>query len=356
MAILRSFGLSAEHAAIVEANLLEADMRGVQTHGHHLLPLYEQRFDDGEVNQRPNVRLVSETRATVVFDGDYGPGQVAAHATMQAVIEKARGLGTAIGLTRNSTHLGAAAHFAIMALEHDMIGYAATNTRSVLFPFGGRSRVPGNNPIAYAVPAADERPLVLDMAMAMVANQRIMILSGLGHPIPPGLLLDSQGRPTTDLQAHLDGGAAVPIGGPKGSGLAQVVDAVAGVLSGGAFGTEVGARTDAGWPGGVGHVFQAIDVAAFMPVDEFKARMDRQIRQMHEAERAEGTERIYVAGEMEWERMDDARANGVPLLEGTLDGAQHACRAPRSIPARLAGRIAAPAAQTLSTLQAKGFA
>ena len=319
VAILRSFGLSAEHAAIVEANLLEADMRGVQTHGHHLLPLYEQRFDDGEVNQRPNVRLVSETRATVVFDGDYGPGQVAAHATMQAVIEKARGLGTAIGLTRNSTHLGAAAHFAIMALEHDMIGYAATNTRSVLFPFGGRSRVPGNNPIAYAVPAADERPLVLDMAMAMVANQRIMILSGLGHPIPPGLLLDSQGRPTTDLQAHLDGGAAVPIGGPKGSGLAQVVDAVAGVLSGGAFGTEVGARTDAGWPGGVGHVFQVLDVAAFMPVDEFKARMDRQIRQMHEAERAEGTERIYVAGEMEWERMDDARANGVPLLEGTLD-------------------------------------
>jgi len=312
--LLEAHGLSAAHAEIVEDNLLEADARGVRSHGHFVLPVYLQRLRAGQINPRPVVRIVRETPATLHVDGDRGPGAVAGRFTMQAVIAKAEHAGTAVGLARNSTHFGAAAHFAVMALAHDMIGYAATNAGPSMFPFGGRTHVVGNNPLAYAIPAGRERPLVLDMAMSTVANGRVAIARRLGEMVPLGWILDKHGQSSANPADLFDGGAGAPVGGPKGIGLAQVIDALAGVLAGAAFGPAV-ARGKPGEPlGAIGHVFQAIAIEAFMPVAEFKQRMDEQIRGFHAAERVDAAQRITVAGELEWERLDDARANGVLLL------------------------------------------
>ena len=311
--LLERHGLTPEHAEIMAANLVEADMRGVTSHGHWLLRRYSEWLDEGTMNPRPNVRVVRETAATVLVDGDFGPGHIAGALTMRAVIEKAREAGAATGITRRSRHFGAAAHFALMAVPHEMLGFATTNAGPTMFAFGGRERVVGNNPIAYAMPAGRERPLVLDMAMSVSANSRISIFERLGQQLPEGWALDNRGLPTTEPKAFADGGAGTPIGGPKGVGLAQVVDAVTGVLSGSGFGRSVG-RVD-GTDGAISHMFQATDIEAFMPVATFKARLDAQIEEFHTSSSAEGVGELLVAGELEWRAYDEAKAEGVALLE-----------------------------------------
>ena len=318
LALLEGLGLSADHAEILADNLIAADMRGVRTHGHVMLPKYCKEIGRGSTNVHAQPRIVSETPATVHVDGDRAPGAVAGHFTMQAVIEKARANGAATGFTKRSNHFGAAAHFAMMALPHRMIGFAATNAGPTMFPFGGRQRIVGNNPFAFAVPAARERPIVLDMAMSVSANSRVAIAERLGQQVPEGWILDRDGRPSTD-PADLAEGAGVSIGGPKGIGLSQVVDLLAGVLAGASFGPAVGRPQPDGSHGDTGHWFHAIDVAAFMPPDAFTALVDQQIGLFHNAPRVEGTSRIFVPGEIEWERFDDSRALGVPLLPFVVD-------------------------------------
>ena len=330
--LLERHGLTAEHAEIMAANLVEADMRGVTSHGHWLLRRYSGWLDEGEMNPRPNVRVVRETAATVLVDGDFGPGHIAGALTMRAVIDKAREAGTATGITRRSRHFGAAAHFALMAVPHDMVGFATTNAGPSMFAFGGRERVVGNNPIAYAMPAGRERPLVLDMAMSMSANSRIAIFERLGQQIPEGWALNNRGLPTSDPKDFSDGGAGAPIGGPKGIGLAQVVDAMTGVLSGSGFSRSV-SRVD-GTEGTVSHMFQSTDIAAFMPVETFKKRLDAQIREFHTSARAEGVPELLVAGELEWRAYDEAQAEGVALLEPII-GDLNAVAASKGAPTRL---------------------
>ena len=314
--LLERHGLTPDHAEIMTANLVEADMRGVKSHGHWLMKRYSDWLNTGYMNPQPDIRVIRESAATVLIDGDRGPGHLAGAITMRMVIEKAREVGSATGLTRNSRHYGAAAHYALMAANHDMVGYSATNAGPTMFAYGGRERVVGNNPVAYAVPAGSLRPLVLDMAMSMSANGRIAIMESLGLQLPEGWALDKLGQPTTDPHAFTDEGAGAPIGGPKGVGLAQVIDALTGVLSGSGFGQSVG-RVD-GSAGTIAHTFQAIDIAAFMPPNLFKERLGEQIRQFRESKPADGVEQIMIPGELEWHAFEDAETNGVPLLASVV--------------------------------------
>lgn len=318
LGLLQGLGLSSDHAGILADNLIAADMRGVRTHGHVMLPKYCKEIRRGSTNAEAQPHIVSETPATVHVDGDCAPGAVAGHFTMQAVIRKAGASGAATGFTRGSNHFGAAAHFAMMALPHGMIGFAATNAGPTMFPFGGRKRMVGNNPIAFAIPAARERPIVLDMAMSVSANSRVAIAERLGQTVPDGWILDRHGQPSRD-PADLAEGSGVSIGGPKGIGLAQVVDLLAGVLAGASFGPKVGRQQPDGSHGDTGHWFHAIDIAAFMPPDVFTALVDQQIALFHECARVDGTSRIYVPGEIEWERFDESRELGVPLLPFVVD-------------------------------------
>ena len=318
LALLQGMGSSPLHAEILADNLIAADMRGVRTHGHVMLPKYCKEIRAGSTNVNAQPRIVSETPATVHVDGDRAPGAVAGHYTMQAVIRKAGANGAATGFTKRSNHFGAAAHFAMMALPHHMIGFAATNAGPTMFPFGGRKRMVGNNPIAFAIPAARERPVVLDMAMSVSANSRVAIAERLGQQVPEGWILDRDGQPSTD-PADLAEGSGVSIGGPKGIGLAQVVDLLAGVLAGASFGPKVGRPQPDGTHGDTGHWFHAIDIATFMPPDAFTALVDQQIELFHDCARVEGTPRIFVPGEIEWERLDESRQLGVPLLPFVVD-------------------------------------
>jgi LDH2 family malate/lactate/ureidoglycolate dehydrogenase len=240
-----------------------------------------------------------------LVDGDGGMGQVAADRAMRLAVELAEehGIG-AVGL-RNSRHCGAMAYWAIQALAADCIGFATTNAGLNMAPTGGRDRIVGNNPLAIAVPTNRPWPMVLDMATSVVAGGKLDVAAIRGQKIPLGWATDAEGRPTDDPVVARKG-LLLPVGGPKGYGLAVMLDVLAGVLTGARFGGGLG-------PSGSGQFFLAIQVAGFLPVSEFKARMDEVIDQIHTSTLAPGAERIFVPGEIEYEQSQRRRQTGLPL-------------------------------------------
>jgi LDH2 family malate/lactate/ureidoglycolate dehydrogenase len=221
---------------------------------------------------------------------------------------------------RNSNHFSIAGYYSMMALERDMIGLAMTNAAPRVVPTFSRQPMLGTNPISVAFPTAEERPLVVDMATSTVAWGKVEIRARTGQPLPIGWALDSDGVATTDPLRAKAAEALMPLGGTaetsgyKGYALASMVDALCGVLAGANWGILIPQTLSVDDPTPyIGHFFGAWRVDAFRPVDEFKAEMDRMIRTLHGGEKAVGADRIYVAGEREWEMTDQRRAEGIPL-------------------------------------------
>jgi LDH2 family malate/lactate/ureidoglycolate dehydrogenase len=233
---------------------------------------------------------------------------------MQTAIDKARRTGIAISTVCESGHYGAAGYYAWLAARQDMIGLSFSNVDPGVAVPGSRGSVLGTNPIAYAVPAGEERPVMLDIATSVVAAGKVYAMQYLGKPLPEGWVVDGDGLPTTNPNLYPTIGALMPMAGHKGYGIALLVEILTGVLGGGAFGRDVRS-----WvigeplPVNQSHTFIAIDVAAFEPVAEFKQRMDKLIREIRNAPKALGSDRIYLPGEKEWEHREDALANGLDL-------------------------------------------
>jgi LDH2 family malate/lactate/ureidoglycolate dehydrogenase len=206
------------------------------------------------------------------------------------------------------------AYYAIRAREQGLIGLAITNAGMNMTPTGGTQKIIGNNPFAMAVPTTREWPMVLDMATSVVAGGKLDVARSKGESIPLGWARDKDGNPTTDPVAAR-AGALEPLGGPKGYGMALMLDVLAGVLSGGRFGGMLG--TEPG-EGGMAQFFLTIDVTRFMPLDQFKARMDELIDQIHNSEKAPGVNKIYVAGEIEYGLQSGRERDGVPIEESVL--------------------------------------
>jgi L-2-hydroxycarboxylate dehydrogenase (NAD+) len=318
-----------QDAEIAADVLLEADLRGVDSHGIiRLYTYYGNRLQRGVMNPKTPYKAVIDTPTTMNIDGGNGLGQVVSHYAMQQCIEKAKNSGLAMIAVHNSNHFGIAGYYAMMALPHDMIGLCFTNSQPLVAPTYGRTSILGTNPIAVAVPTRNERPYVLDMATSIVPIGRITVYDKAGKSIPEGWGINQHGQVTTSPQEVLKGGSLMPLGGSdllrgyKGYGLSMFVDILSGVLSGAAFLTHVG------HPGGdktnadVGHFFAAIRIDAFQPVEEFKTRMDQMIHELKEAPKAVGHERIYIAGEKEFERAERTRRDGVPLLANVAEGLQ----------------------------------
>ena len=328
-AVLAAAGLPVKGAAIVSDSLVDADLRGVHSHGTVRVPYYVERLRTGGNNARPRIRVVSEGPAYALLDGDDGMGQVVAQRCVRVAVEKSRASGIGWVICRRSSHFGAAAYWAVQAVSEGMIGFAATNTIASMFPFGGAAQVVGNNPICYAIPAGKNPPVILDMAMSVAAGGKVAVLKAKGQPIPEGWLLDSLGRPTTDPNAVASGGAVAPIGGPKGFGLALMMDVICGVLSGANFaGTfpprgpadrfgSFGAAADARF--GNGHNFMAIDISRFMPLGEFTTRMEALVATVKSARRAPGVDRIYLPGEIEHDLKRARLEAGIPLPATVLE-------------------------------------
>jgi LDH2 family malate/lactate/ureidoglycolate dehydrogenase len=243
---------------------------------------------------------------------------------MELAIAKARAHGVGFVTCRNSNHYGAAANYSMMALPHDMIGLSFTNAAPAVVPTFGREAMVGTNPISLAAPAGSQYPFVLDMATSTVAIGKLSIALRWGQPITPGWALDAEGRPTTDpvvanaTRRLTPLGASRELGGHKGYGLGVMVDILAGVLAGAGFGDVVRRRDPDPDRPDIGHFFGAIDVGRFRPIDLFKADMDELLSSLKASAKAEGHERIYVAGEPEWECEERRRREGIPLAPGLV--------------------------------------
>jgi LDH2 family malate/lactate/ureidoglycolate dehydrogenase len=311
--ILEKAGLPSDDAAIAADCLVEADLRGVDTHGVIHLPMYIRRIELGLTNPRPRLAMLRETATTALLDGDHGLGQVVAARAMDQAIALARRSGIGLVGVRNSTHFGMAAQFAMMALSRDMIGLVINSGKASMPPWGGAEARIGNNPVAVAVPAGQERPIVLDMAISVAARGKIKRAKRQGVAIPPDWATDHLGQPTTDPAQAL-AGFLCPIGGPKGSGLALINGLLAGVLMGGTFTWEVGSvYDDLDRPQRVGHLLAALAVDSFTPIAEFKSRVDELIREIRYCPPAPGFERIYLPGEIEFECHQRRSREGIPL-------------------------------------------
>jgi L-2-hydroxycarboxylate dehydrogenase (NAD+) len=318
--VLLNAGASAEDAAIAADVLLSADMRGVESHGIiRLFPYYYHRLKDGLVNPAPCMQTISETAAALALDADNGLGQPAGYRAMQRCIAKAQESGVAVVTVRNSNHYGIAGYYAMLALPHDMIGLSFTNAGSLVAPTYGRTAILGTNPIAVAAPSGAERPYVLDMATSIVPIGKITVFERAGLEIPFGWGIDGEGQVTTDPEKVFHGGALLPLGGTpemrgyKGYGLALLVEILCGILAGADFGTNVDSDPKHRHSK-IGHCFIALRVDAFRPLFDYQRDMDALIRQLKEAPKAAGQERIYIHGEKEFERTERSLREGVPIL------------------------------------------
>jgi len=322
---LRRFDVPAEDARIAADVLVTADLRGIESHGViRLQSYYGSRLQQGLIDPHASLTVLHETPATLALDGGNGLGQPIAYRAMTRCIEKAQETGAALVTVRNSNHYGIAGYYAMMALPHQMIGLSLTNSQPLVVPTYGRQAMVGTNPIAIAVPARHERPFVLDMATSVVPIGRVTVHQKQGLPIPLGWAVNAEGVPTTDPNEVVGGrGAVMPLGGTaehrgyKGYGLGVMVDILCGVLSGAAFGMHVG-HPEHGGAANIGHFFAAIRIDAFRDLADFMTDMDQMIRELKESPKAKGEERIYIAGEKEYELAEYRQAHGIPLHVTTV--------------------------------------
>ncbi len=315
-------------AEITADVLVAANLRGIDSHGVARLRRYVKGLQDGVMLARPQEKIVGETATTALIDAGAGLGQPVSYRAMNLAIEKALDYGSGFTTVRNSNHYGIAGYYAMMALEHDMIGISMTNAAVLVVPTFGRDAMLGTNPIAVAAPAGHERPFVLDMATSTVPRGKLEVYNRQEKPLPLGWATDETGTPTADAARVLDnftarrGGGLLPLGGAgelfsgyKGYGMALLVDILCGVLPGAGYANNIYLKTPEGkpLPADVGHFFGAISVEAFRPLDEFKATMDDIIRRMKATPKAKDAERIYIHGEKEYEETERRAQGGIPL-------------------------------------------
>jgi LDH2 family malate/lactate/ureidoglycolate dehydrogenase len=314
IAILKGFHAGDEEAALVAECLVHADRRGIDTHGVYYLTLLAKRVEEGMIRIPTLIEVVSDESATALIDGGDGLGQVAAHRAMEMSIEKARKFGMGSVAVRNTNHIGILAFYTLRIAQQGMVGMVMCNGAASMPPWGGAEAFFGTNPLSIAVPNGSGEPVVLDMSSSLVARGKIRRAERLKEPIPTGWALDQNGEPTTDPSEAMKG-TLVPIGGPKGYGLALMVDVLAGLLSGSQFGPQVKTFHQPLGPTGVGVFIMAIDINRFMPLHQFKGLMQSYGDSIKKSRKAKGVSRIYLPGEIEFEKEKKNMAEGIELSD-----------------------------------------
>ena len=316
-------GLPAADAETLAGLMVEADLRGSDTHGVIRLPLYVRRIRAGGVNPKPNIRVVSDRPSAALVDGDNGMGHLVMRRAAEIAIDKAKATGVGWVGARMSNHAGPAALYVTMPLAHDMIGlYFAVGSSNHLPPWGGSESLLGTNPMAVAVPAMDEPAIVLDMSPTVAAYGKVRLKAQRGEEMPVGWMIDREGKPLTDPK-RADQGHLLPIGDYKGSGLSLIIGILAGALNRAALGREViDFVKEPGKATNTGQAIAALSIEAFMPAAEFKRAVDQVIRDIRNSQRLPGVERIYLPGEQSHAKLVERRAHGVPMpkaLRESLD-------------------------------------
>ncbi len=322
-------GVPEADAQISAEVLIASDVRGIESHGVGRLKYYYDRIVSGRHQPETRMEVVKETETTALVDAHHGMGHVVSHRCMQMAIEKARQYGVGAVAVRNGTHFGIAGYYSLMAAEAGMIGLTVTNARPSIAPTLGTEPMLGTNPIAFAVPTDLSYPFCLDMATSICQRGKIEVAARAEKPVPEGWVIDSEGEPLTDPDGILKrlgegraallplGGAGEAYAGYKGYGLAVMVEILSAALSGGPFMKDLsGFGPDgAARPYMLGHFFLAIDIAHFLPLDEFRRIAGSMLRALQDSHKAPGEERIYVAGEKEHEYERQCRELGIPVNE-----------------------------------------
>ncbi|HTP35037.1 MAG TPA: Ldh family oxidoreductase [Candidatus Acidoferrales bacterium] len=313
--ILQGAGVPRHKAEVAAACLVASNLRGVDSHGIQLLPFYVDQLLAGEVDPQADGRVTGESGCCLHFDGQNALGQWVADTCCRHAVRIARDHGMALVVAKESNHFGAAAWWAQKMRDAGQIGIVMCNASPIVPPWQGKAGRMGTNPICMSVPG----PWLLDMATTTVAAGKIFKAFLNGQPeIPAGWAFDGEGRPTTDTKAAYKG-MLMPLGGYKGSGLAMMVEILCSVLSGGVMPTEVGGIRFRGKRVRVSQMYMAIDVARFMPVEEFTARVEQLVRIMKSTPAAPGYDEVMVAGDPEWRIEAERRQSGIPIADGNWD-------------------------------------
>ncbi len=311
--VLTASEVAPDCAAAVADVLVDADLTGVSSHGVSRMAIYLQRLNAGLVSRTNQIRIVRESPSAVVIDAGNTLGALSAKFAMETCIRKARETGCCFATVRNSNHFGAAAYYTKLAAAQDMIGFASTNLNGKIAPYGAAEPFMGTDPISIAAPSGG-KPVVLDMTPSVVALGKLILAQKLGQSIPEGWALDREGNPTTD-PAEGRKGSLIPIGGPKGSGLAIAVEILCGVLSGAGYGSQLHDLYVMDEPQGIGHFIGAIDIAHFIDVDSFKSALSAMAGEIKGLRKAEGVGEIFLPGEQSFNRMERNLREGIDLPE-----------------------------------------
>jgi len=326
--VFTGVGVPKEDAEISAQTLIASDLRGVESHGIGRLKMYYDRIKSGQHLPVTNFEIVRQSATTATVDGHHGVGMVIGHRAMTLAIEKARQYGMGAVAVRNSTHFGIDGYYPLMAVRAGMIGMSFTNARPSIAPTFGVQPMLGTNPIAFGCPTDEDCPFLFDAATSITQRGKIETLTRKELPTPPGWVIGQDGGFLTDSPAILVdltrdaaallplGGAGEELGGHKGYGLATIVEILSASLQGGAFLQMLTGFDSSGQKAHfrVGHFFMAIHIESFIPLEEFKATTGGILRELRASRKAPGQERIYTAGEKEYEMEKLVRQRGVAIV------------------------------------------
>jgi LDH2 family malate/lactate/ureidoglycolate dehydrogenase len=310
-------GVPSSQLDMFVASFVEADLRGVETHGIARIPAYVRAFLGGIVNPAPSISVLHDTGPALYVDGANGLGMVVGQIAMDQAIERAHKFGVAVVSVRNSNHSGMLAVHVLRAVEKGAIGFFASGGVAIMPPTGGADAVLGNGPFAWGIPRSGAFPIVADMAASTVARGKIRALALEGGQIPEGWAVDAQGKPTRDAKAAMEG-VVLPMAGHKGYAIALVVEIISSVLSGSNLAVDApreflrdGSTVLDAW--GIGHFAMALDLEAFAGSALFQEILERLVSSVTESRRAPDVSRILLPGQLEWERRTERLEQGIPV-------------------------------------------
>lgn len=314
-------GVPEAEAEIVADLLVRSDLRGVETHGVTRLPIYIRRLQKGFVRKESSITVIKEKGPTAFLDGHGSMGHLAASRGMEEAIRRAEEYGLGWVSVRDSGHFGVAGLFPMMAVKKDFIGYVVSNSAPMMFPWGGKQRIIGNNPLAYAFPADECLPVVLDFSLSVVSSGKLILCRKKGERIPLGWAVDKEGIPTEDpYEGYEGGGSLAPVGGHKGYGLVLAHEMLTAVLTAGKWTSKIKNLYEEDPSGiqGTCHSFMAIDPDCFLGREEYKKNVDRYIESIKGSAKAKGTDEILVPGEPEYRTEQKFLKEGVPVSPNTI--------------------------------------
>ncbi len=339
--ILVKAGIPLEDAAIVSDVLIQADKFGFDSHGvNRLKHIYLDRIKQDILNPVTKFEIVREGPATAVVDGHNGMGHVIASRSMKLAIDKAHKYGMGMVAVRNSTHYGFAGYYALMAVRENMIGVTGTNARPAIAPTFGVEGMLGTNPLTFGMPTDEDFPFLLDCATSIIQRGKVELYAREGKEMPAGWVIGENGQSKTSSSEVLDdlvaghasltplGGIGEETAGYKGYGYATVVEILSSALQQGAFMKMLtGFKDGKPAPYPLGHFFIAIDINAFTEVDSFKKTTGDILRELRASKKMPGHNRIYTAGEKEYETSRARKDKGITFNDQLLKEYRGLCNA-----------------------------